>query len=147
MSIKKKSAEKEAEEKPQIKERYFEAVGRRKTAVARVWLFSGKTTLEVNKKSFKDYFQLPSQQLVVESPLVLVGVKDKLGALVRVKGSGLSAQAEAVRHGLARALVKYNEEFRGRLRQAGFLTRDARMVERKKYGLKKARRAPQWSKR
>ena len=127
--------------------RYFESVGRRKTAVARVRLFDKKIGIKINDKDYKDYFKLPKQWQTVESSLEVLDLTDKLGATIKVKGSGLSAQADAVRHGLARALVKYNEEFKKKLRQAGFLTRDPRMVERKKPGLKKARRAPQWSKR
>lgn len=127
--------------------KYFESVGRRKTAVARVRLFNKKIGIKINDKDYKDYFKLPKQWQTVESSLDILDLRDKLGATIKVKGSGLSAQADAVRHGLARALVKYNEEFKKKLRQAGFLTRDPRMVERKKPGLKKARRAPQWSKR
>ncbi len=128
-------------------EKYYEAVGRRKTAVARVRLSEKKSGIVVNEKDYKDYFKLNGQHLIIESPLKAVVLEKDLGATVKVFGGGIKAQAQAVRHGLARALVKYNEEFKGKLRRAGFLTRDPRMVERKKYGLKKARRAPQWSKR
>ena len=128
-------------------EKYFEAVGRRKTAVARVRLFNKKIGIKINDKDYKEYFKMPRQYLVVEAPLEIMKFKDEMGATIKVRGSGLSAQAEAIRHGLARALVIYNADFKKRLRRAGFLTRDSRMVERKKYGLKKARRAPQWSKR
>ena len=132
-------------------ERYIEANGGRKTAHARVRLFSGpggkQKTIIVNGKDYKEYFKIPKHQMIVMSPLKLVGVLDKMGITVKVEGSGIGAQAEAVRHGLSRALILFNEEFKKVLRHAGFVTRDARMVERKKYGLKKARRAPQWQKR
>ncbi|OGY64994.1 MAG: 30S ribosomal protein S9 [Candidatus Harrisonbacteria bacterium RIFCSPLOWO2_01_FULL_40_28] len=130
--------------------KYFEAVGRRKTAVARVRLFkaSSKTSdVEVNKKSYKDYFVLPRQQKTVIAPFDLLSLQGTLKATVRVRGGGIEAQAEAVRHGIARALVVMDEASKKRLQRASFLTRDSRMVERKKYGLKKARRAPQWNKR
>lgn len=125
--------------------KYFEATGRRKTAIARVRVFDGKNIL-VNDKDYKEYFKTERQRQAAAAALKAVQA-DNLGVSARVTGSGLSAQAEAVRHGLARSLVKYNEDFKRVLRREGFLTRDSRMVERKKYGLKKARRAPQWSKR
>lgn len=128
-------------------DRYFEAVGRRKTSTARVRLFNKKIGITVNNKDYKDYFKTNRQNIAVTSPLKLMNIEDEMGATVKVSGGGLSSQAEAIRHGLSRALVKYDEEFRKKIKRSGFLTRDARMVERKKYGLKKARRAPQWSKR
>lgn len=132
-------------------ERYIETTGGRKTSHARVRLFSvsgGKQkTIIINGKDYKEYFKIAKHQMFVVSPLKLAGVSDKMGITVKVAGGGIGMQAEAVRHGLSRALILFNEEFKKRLRQAGFVTRDARMVERKKYGLKKARRAPQWQKR
>jgi len=139
---------KEAEKVPELKpERYFEAVGRRKTAIARVRLFTKKTGLEINNQSFEKYFPVIRLQKKVNAPLEKMKITDKLGAVVKVKGGGLSAQADAISLGISRALVKFNADFRKRLRRFGYLTRDSRMVERKKYGLKKARRAPQWKKR
>ncbi len=132
---------------PIKKERYFEAIGRRKTAVARVRLYTKKTEIEINNKTLQGYFPLPRLQLKITSPLEKMKISDKLGAVIRVKGGGINAQAEAIRLGIARALLKFNLDFKKRLRRLGYLTRDPRMVERKKYGLKKARRAPQWGKR
>lgn len=129
------------------KEHYFEAVGRRKTAVARVRLFTKKTGIEINDKNISDYFPILRLQKTVEAPLEKMKIADKLGAVVKVRGGGIMAQAEAIQLGIARALIKFNSEFRKRLRRVDMLTRDSRMVERKKYGLKKARRAPQWKKR
>ena len=129
------------------KEHYFEAVGRRKTAVARVRLFTKKTGIEINDKNISDYFPILRLQKTVEAPLEKMKIADKLGAVVKVKGGGIMAQAEAIQLGIARALIKFNAEFRKRFRRVDMLTRDSRMVERKKYGLKKARRAPQWKKR
>ena len=129
------------------KERYFETIGRRKTSIARVRLYSKRSGIIVNGVDYKVYFKLPKFRELVNTPLELLKVADKLGAEVRVAGGGLTGQAEAVRHGISRALVKFGEEHRKRLRDAGFMTRDPRMVERKKYGLRKARRAPQWAKR
>jgi len=129
------------------KERYFEAVGRRKTAVARVRLYTKKTGVEINNQDFQKYFSIASLQKKAISPLEKMKISDKLGAVVRVKGGGINAQAEAIGLGIARALTKFNPDFKKRLRRFGHLTRDSRMVERKKYGLKKARRAPQWKKR
>ncbi len=143
-----KIEEKEKLEKEALpKERYFEAVGRRKTAIARVRLFTKKTGFEVNNQDFEKYFPIMRLQKKVSAPLEKMKIADKLGAVIRVKGGGLSVQAEAIPLGISRALVKFNADFRKRLRRFGYLTRDSRMVERKKYGLKKARRAPQWKKR
>ncbi len=139
---------KKTEEVLEVKsERYFEAVGRRKTAIARVRLFTKKTGFEVNGKDFQKYFPILRLQKKITAPLEKMKITDKLGATIRVKGGGLNAQAEAITLGMSRALVKFNADFRKRLRRFGYLTRDSRMVERKKYGLKKARRAPQWKKR
>jgi small subunit ribosomal protein S9 len=129
------------------KERYFEALGRRKTAIARVRLYTKKTGIAVNDRDYKKYFPVWRLQKEVEAPLEKMKISEKLGAVVKVKGGGITAQAEAVRLGISRALVKFNQEFKKRLRRVGYLTRDSRMVERKKYGLKKARRGPQWQKR
>lgn len=129
-------------------DKYFEGVGRRKTAVARVRISQHKEGgLTINNRDYKAYFPLASQRMKVKSPVEALKIKDQLKVTVKVKGGGLMAQAEAARHGLSRALVVFNEQFRKPLRGLGYLTRDSRMVERKKYGLKKARRAPQWQKR
>lgn len=132
---------------PAGKERYVETVGRRKTSVARVRVYPKKSGVVVNGVDYKHYFKTPKHQEVAVSPLDLIKVPEKIGIEVKVFGGGLTGQAEAVRHGLSRALVELSETHRKKLRSAGFLTRDSRMVERKKYGLKKARRAPQWAKR
>ena len=132
---------------PVKKERYFEAIGRRKTAVARVRLYTKKQGVVVNEKDYADYFSLFRLQKEIMAPFEKMKIGDKLGAVAKVKGGGISSQAEAVRHGISRALVKFNAEFNKRLRRAGYLTRDPRMVERKKYGRHKARRSHQWRKR
>lgn len=130
------------------KDRYFEAIGRRKTAVARVRLFTkGDKEFIVNDKSYKEFFQTVEDQELAIASMKKMKCLDKFRVTVIVKGGGHRAQAEAVRHGTARVLVDFNNNFRKRLRKAGFLTRDPRMRERKKFGLKRARRAPQWSKR
>jgi small subunit ribosomal protein S9 len=130
------------------KPKYYEAVGRRKTATARVRLFTqGEKEILVNGKPYKEYFSIFSLQKKVQAPLEVLNCLGKFGFSILVKGGGLSAQAEACRHGIARSLVLLNPLFKKRLKKAGFLTRDPRMRERKKPGLKRARRAPQWSKR
>jgi small subunit ribosomal protein S9 len=129
-------------------EKYFQAVGRRKTASAQVKLFlNGGGEILINGKDFKEYFPTFYLQKIVLSPLELVKCLNKFKILVKVTGGGKNAQAEAVRHGIARALVIFNPDFRKKLKKAGFLKRDPRMKERKKPGLKRARRAPQWQKR
>ena len=129
-------------------ERYFEAEGRRKTAVARVRLFTkGEKTFLVNEKPLEQYFPTFELQKIAKASLETMKCLDKFRVSAKVKGGGLHAQAEAVRHGIARALVLFNPDFRKRLKAAGFLRRDPRMRERKKFGLKRARRAPQWQKR
>lgn len=138
---------KKTETTPIKKERYFEAIGRRKTAIARVRLFTKKSEIEVNGKNLAAYFPILRLQKSVISPLEKMKISDKLGAMIKVRGGGIKAQAEAISLGLARALVKFNVDFKKRLRRFNLLTRDSRAVERKKYGLKKARRAPQWKKR
>ena len=134
--------------KKQKIERYCEAVGRRKTAVARVRirLNTKKKEITVNGKNFTDYFREKEQQDVLISPFIRTGVSG-FAVSIKVSGGGLRAQAFASRHGLSRALILANPEFKTILKTLGFLTRDSRMKERKKPGLKAARRAPQWSKR
>ena len=121
--------------------------GRRKKAIARVRLVPGNGTVNVNKRSLDNYFGLDTLKLIVNQPLVLTGAGEKFDVYVNVKGGGLAGQAGAIRHGIARALVVADEAFKPAVKKAGFLTRDPRAKERKKYGLKKARRAPQFSKR
>ncbi len=128
-------------------QKYFEGIGRRKTATARVRISSGASGFTVNDKDVSSYFKTETQRLAAAAPLSKVVLPEKVAVSVKVSGSGLSAQADAVSLGLARALVGLDSTFSQGLRNAGFLTRDSRMVERKKYGLKKARRAPQWAKR
>lgn len=143
----------EAKEK---KERYFEAVGRRKEAVARVRLYTKKANDEfpedrglilVNQKNYWEYFRNHYFQNLIEEPLRKLKSLDRFKATVLVKGGGLSGQADAIKHGLAKALVLFDRNYKKRLRKSGFLSQDSRVKERRKYGLKKARRAPQWSKR
>jgi len=137
--------EKELASKP---DRYFEAIGRRKTAVARVRLFTrGDKQFLVNGKSYQEYFSLKGDQETSVASMKKMKCLDKFKVTVMVKGGGRNSQAEAVRHGTARVLVDFNNNFRKRLRKAGYLTRDPRMRERKKFGLKRARKAPQWAKR
>ncbi len=127
---------------------YYYAVGRRKTAVARVRLFAnGDGSITVNGKNAQAYFGREAHVATVASPLRLLELGDTYTITVRVLGGGVSGQAGAVRHGLARALVRMNADFKAALRKAGYLTRDPRMKERKKYGLKRARKAPQYTKR
>ncbi len=125
----------------------FQGTGRRKEAIARVRLQTGKGTIEVNGKKAEEYFDQDSLLYVVKQPIETTKMDGKLEVIVNVKGGGLSGQAGAVRHGIARALVELNPDFKKPLKDAGFITRDPRMKERKKYGLKKARKAPQFSKR
>jgi small subunit ribosomal protein S9 len=121
--------------------------GRRKTSTARVFLASGKGRITINGKPLDEYFGRVTARMMVRQPLELIGMLDKLDVNVTVEGGGNTGQAGAIRHGLTRALMEYDEALRAPLRKAGFVTRDARAVERKKVGLKKARRAPQFSKR
>lgn len=121
--------------------------GRRKKAIARVRIMPGEGNIVVNKLSAEDYFKLDTLLTIVKQPLVLVGAEKKYDVMVNVYGGGLTGQAGAFRHGIARALVLANEAYKADIKAAGFLTRDPRMKERKKYGLKKARKAPQFSKR
>ena len=126
---------------------YFDAVGRRKTSVARVRLTPGTGKRIANKITMKKHLQREILEMIVEQPLNLVGLSDKVDINVNVNGGGLSGQAGAIRHGIARALVKYDEELKSELKKNGFLTRDSRMVERKKPGRPKARKKFQFSKR
>lgn len=126
---------------------YHYAVGRRKSAIATVRLHTGKGESTVNDKPISEYFNNQTLMRTIEEPLVLTGQNNNTYAIIRVSGGGTKGQAEAVSLGLARALVVMSEDFRSSLRKAGLLTRDAREKERKKYGLKKARKAPQFSKR
>lgn len=125
----------------------FNAVGRRKKAVARVRLVAGEGKIIINKREIDDYFGLETLKMTVRQPLALTNAGGSFDILVNVCGGGLTGQAGAIRHGISRALCKADPELRGALKKAGFLTRDPRMKERKKYGLKAARRAPQFSKR
>lgn len=141
----KKAVVKKESVKKEPKARYFEAVGRRKTAMARVRLTPGASGFTVNGLDYQKYFKRERDRLAAYAPVKLVGTK--LGISAKTSGSGLPSQAGAVSLGIARAMLKINAEHRPTLKAAGLLTRDPRMVERKKYGLKKARRAPQWAKR
>ena len=126
---------------------YFYGTGRRKESVARVRVYAGTGKVTINDRDIDDYFGLDTLKLIVNQPLVLTGTKEKFDIVCRVNGGGVSGQAGAIRHGISRALLQYDEALRPTLKKAGFLTRDPRMKERKKYGLKAARRAPQFSKR
>ena len=126
---------------------YFYGTGRRKNSVARVRVYSGTGKIIINDRDIDDYFGLETLKLIVRQPLSVAGVEGKFDIVVRVSGGGVSGQAGAIRHGLSRALLVYDENLRPELKKVGFLTRDPRMKERKKYGLKAARRAPQFSKR
>ena len=128
-------------------EALYRGTGRRKTAVARVRLLPGDGKITVNGRDYAEYFPRPAYQTNVSSPLRLLEVGTRYDVIASVEGGGPTGQAEAVRHGIARALAEESQEARAELKSAGFLTRDARAVERKKYGLKKARKAPQYSKR
>ena len=125
----------------------FYGTGRRKSSVARVYLTPGTGKITINKRDIDDYFGLETLKVVVRQPLVATDTLDKFDVLVNVHGGGFTGQAGAIRHGIARALLQVDPEYRAALKAAGFLTRDPRMKERKKYGLKAARRAPQFSKR
>ena len=131
----------------QTKKTYDYGTGRRKTAAARVFLASGKGRILINGKTLDEYFGRVTARMMVRQALEVVGMSDTLDITVTVEGGGNTGQAGAIRHGISRALVQYDEALRIPLRKAGFLTRDARAVERKKVGLRKARRAPQYSKR
>ncbi|MBO5473733.1 MAG: 30S ribosomal protein S9 [Lachnospiraceae bacterium] len=125
----------------------YYGTGRRKKSIARVYLVPGKGDITINKRSIDDYFGLETLKVIVRQPLTATETVDKFDVIVTVKGGGYTGQAGAVRHGIARALLQADPDYRPTLKKAGYLTRDPRMKERKKYGLKAARRAPQFSKR
>ena len=125
----------------------FYGTGRRKKSIARVYLVPGKGEITINKRTLDDYFGLDTLKVIVKQPLVTTNTTDKYDVIVNVHGGGYTGQAGAIRHGISRALLQADGEYRPALKKAGFLTRDPRMKERKKYGLKAARRAPQFSKR
>ena len=127
-------------------ERYY-GTGRRKKSIARVYLVPGTGKITINKRDIDDYFGLETLKVIVRQALVATETTDKFDILVNVHGGGTTGQAGAIRHGVSRALLQFNAELRPALKKAGYLTRDPRMKERKKYGLKAARRAPQFSKR
>ena len=129
------------------KENKYYGTGRRKSSVARVYLVPGTGKITINKRDIDSYFGPETLKVVVRQPLTLTNTADKFDAIITVKGGGFTGQAGAVRHGIARALCVADIEYRPALKKAGYLTRDPRMKERKKYGLKAARRAPQFSKR
>ena len=124
----------------------FYGTGRRKKSIARVYLVPGKGDITINKRSIDEYFGLETLKVIVRQPLTATETADKYDVIVNVKGGGYTGQAGAIRHGIARALLQVDNEFRPTLKKAGYLTRDPRMKERKKYGLKAARRAPQFIK-
>ena len=126
---------------------YFYGTGRRKKSVARVRIYPGSGMITINGRDIDDYFGLDTLKLIINQPFGVTGTDAKFDIVANVKGGGMSGQAGAIRHGLARALLTVDENYRSALKKAGFLTRDPRMKERKKYGLKAARRAPQFSKR
>lgn len=126
---------------------YFYATGRRKNSVARVRLYPGSGKITINDRDIDDYFGLDTLKIIVRQPMELTETSSKYDVVCRVNGGGVSGQAGAIRHGIARALVVADAELRPEIKKAGFLTRDQRMKERKKYGLKAARKAPQFSKR
>ena len=126
--------------------RYY-GTGRRKSSVARVYLVPGSGKITVNKRDFEEYFGLETLKLIIRQPLEVTGTTGKFDISINVCGGGTTGQAGAIRHGISRALLEADSDFRPALKKAGFLTRDPRMKERKKYGLKAARRAPQFSKR
>jgi small subunit ribosomal protein S9 len=128
-------------------ENQYYGTGRRKSSTARVFAKPGKGNIVINKRSLEEYFGRPTARMVVRQPLELVEMTEKLDLFITVAGGGISGQAGAIRHGITRALMEYDESLRPILRKAGFVTRDARKVERKKVGLHKARKRPQYSKR
>ena len=139
---------KEKKEKKEKAANYFEAVGRRKTSVARARLFrGGESVITVNGKKMSDYFPTKELQNIVHNPLKIMGLDKEFTVSAKVSGGGIHSQAEALRHGISRALVVMDIEMRKKLKKAQFLKRDPRAKERRKFGLKKARKAPQWSKR
>ena len=125
----------------------FQGTGRRKCSVARVRIAVGTGKITINEKDINEYFELETLKTIVKQPLVLTETAESVDVIVNIYGGGKTGQAGAIRHGITRALIEFRPEFRAELKKAGFVTRDARKKERKKYGLKKARRAPQFSKR
>ena len=125
----------------------YYGTGRRKKSIARVYLVPGTGNITINKRDIDNYFGLETLKVIVRQPLEATGTTDKFDVIVNVRGGGFTGQAGAIRHGISRALLKADAEYRPTLKKAGYLTRDPRMKERKKYGLKAARRAPQFSKR
>jgi small subunit ribosomal protein S9 len=125
----------------------YYGTGRRKSSTARVFLRAGSGNIQINQRTIEDYFGRETARMIVRQPLELVEMEEKFDLYVTVKGGGTTGQAGAIRHGITRALMEYDESFRPALRKAGFVTRDARKVERKKVGLHKARKRPQYSKR
>lgn len=127
-------------------DRYY-ATGKRKTAIARVWIYPGNGNIKVNNSLLDDYFDLETSRIIVERPFVITDTHGKFDVLANVKGGGKTAQSEAIRHGIAKALLHVNEDYRISLKKAGLITRDPRSKERKKYGLAGARKRYQYSKR
>ena len=127
-------------------EKYY-GTGRRKSSIARVYVMPGKGNITINKRSIDEYFGLETLKVIVRQPLAAIDAVDKFDVIITVHGGGYTGQAGAIRHGIARALLQADPDYRPVLKKAGYLTRDPRMKERKKYGLKAARRAPQFSKR
>ncbi len=135
-------------EPKETQKRYIETVGRRKTSIARVRIAeAGKSSFSINEKNLEDFFPTNELQKTVKDPLTETKLTQKFKVTVLVKGGGMSSQAGAIRHGLSRALTEFSPELRSTLKNSGFLKRDPRAKERRKFGLKKARKAPQWSKR
>ncbi len=135
-------------EDTEIKEKvYIQATGRRKEAVARVYLREGSGKIRINKRPFEDYFPRESHRLIIYQPIKIANLENKLDILATIKGGGISGQAEALTHGISRAIVKLDQTKRAVIKKAGFLTRDPRAKERKKYGRKRARKRFQYSKR
>jgi small subunit ribosomal protein S9 len=125
----------------------YNATGRRKTSIAQVFIKPGTGNITINKKSLNDYFPYETMKMIIQQPLNVVGVSGKFDITIRVNGGGVTGQASAIRHGISRALLSVNSDFRGKLKKEGLLTRDPRVVERKKYGQKGARKRFQFSKR
>ena len=123
------------------------ATGKRKTSIARVWLEPGEGKFIINERALKEYFGRETCEMVILQPFDLTGTRNQFDVMVNVQGGGISGQSEAIRHGISKALLQYNQDFKDILKKAGFFTRDSRVKERKKYGLRGARRRPQYSKR
>ncbi|MEK7643571.1 MAG: 30S ribosomal protein S9 [Patescibacteria group bacterium] len=133
--------------KSKKEEKYFEAVGRRKTSIARVRLYPGQDGMVVNDKQYAVYFPTIEMQKIAEDAFRKTRPDTRFGVSVKIQGGGIHSQAEAMRHGIARALLEFDKDLRAQLKKAGFLRRDPRAKERRKFGLKKARKSPQWAKR